>query len=276
MAQKTQTDTMAKGNTRTLARKRRWALTLNNYTEDELKGLVNILDTKNHKYLIGREIGEEKETPHLQIYIETKNPTKWSTVKNWNNRLHIEPCKGDRIANLKYCSKENNFLTNFERSAFLTREQMILEDEYADIEWKRWQLDIINLIHEPPHKRKIYWFWENDGNVGKSFLLKFIYCIKKDKVIIGNGKMNDVFNQICQHITSGKEPKIILIDVPRDYATDYFNYGGLENIKNGFFYSGKYEGGQCVFKIPHIIVMCNEEPNYQKFSSDRYNVVEIE
>lgn len=262
------------------SRSRKWCITLNNYTEEEYKNFLDTINTKKYLYIIGKEVGEQG-TPHLQIYLESRNPVSFTTIKNYNNRFHIEKAKGNIKQNYEYCSKEGNFISNIElpetpEEKEKRRFEAILDDEYKDVKWKPFQQKILDIIDGEISRRKIYWFWETTGNIGKSYVFKYVALKLPKKVILGNGKMNDVFNQINKHIENNNEPEIVLIDVPRDYAETYFNYGGLENIKNGFFYSGKYEGGKCLFKIPHIIVISNEEPNYDKLSKDRYEVINLE
>jgi len=69
-------------------------------------------------------------------------------------------------------------------------------------------------------------------------------------------------------------PKIVLINVPRS-SLDFVSYTGLEEIKDMFFYSGKYEGGMVCGASPHVIIFANEEPDYNKMSSDRFKVRRI-
>lgn len=256
---------------------RKWCFTLNNYDKDEYEELVNSITSRNsYLYIIGKEVGESG-TPHLQGYIEGKNQISFNTLKNINKRLHLEKAKGTQEQNYKYCSKDGDYITNIKiKLSNEERYKEILDKEYQNVIWKPFQQKILDIINSDVDKRKIYWFHEESGNVGKSYILKYIALTYPEKVIIGNGKINDVFNQIRNHIEEGNEPSIILIDVPRDYAESYFNYGGLENIKNGFFFSGKYEGGKCLFNIPHIIVVSNEEPNYRKLSGDRYEVYDVD
>ncbi len=105
MTQITQLNTKREGNTKPLSkphRSRRWCLTLNNFTKVEKEKLIISFNTHNTRYIVGEEYGEKEKTPHLQIYIEYKNPTLFSTIKNYNSRLHIEIAKGNKIENLKY------------------------------------------------------------------------------------------------------------------------------------------------------------------------------
>ena len=71
-----------------------------------------------------------------------------------------------------------------------------------------------------------------------------------------------------------KEFKIVLLDIPRS-AEGYINYGVLEQLKNGLLYSGKYEGGKCLFDDVHVVVFANFMPDRSQFSEDRWNIIEL-
>jgi hypothetical protein len=47
-------------------------------------------------------------------------------------------------------------------------------------------------------------------------------------------------------------PDPIIYDVPRT-AENFVNYGVLEQVKNGLFFSSKYESEMAVFNPPHVI-----------------------
>jgi hypothetical protein len=283
LTQLTQPNTVGRGNTKTLptnnskkkvkdTRSRKYCLTLNNYTDHELTQLTHTFNTKEWKYIIGKEVGEQG-TPHLQIYIECKNAVKFKTIKGINNRLHIEITKGDRRQNIIYCSKDNNYITTFQDKDWKSRKELILNDEYNDFIPRPFQKEILDILASSPDKRKIYWFYERDGNVGKSYLTKYI-ALSNEGVVIADGKKADIFNNINELIKSNIEPSIILLDIPR-YNQEYINYGAIEQIKNGCIYSGKYEGGLCLFKIPHIIIFSNDLPDMDKWSKDRYEIRRI-
>ena len=102
------------GNTsiRCAKRGRRWVATLNNYTKFECTQILDFLHSEKFLFIVGREVGEEKNTPHLQMYFEKKHPVTFNKIKNIMPRAHIEPAKGSREQNLAYCSKEGNYETN--------------------------------------------------------------------------------------------------------------------------------------------------------------------
>lgn len=258
--------------TRKALSSRKWCFTLNNWTIDEKKYLITTFKEKKWKYVIGDEIGE-KNTPHLQGYIEHKSPITFKYLKKLNKRWHLERAKGSTRDNYKYCSKDGSYISNIELT--LTQDEMkelILKAEYDDVKWRPWQKNIIDILDKTPDKRKIHWRWETSGNSGKSYLAKYL-ALTRD-VIICSGKKADVFNQVLEYVKNGRMPKIILLDVPRT-SLGYINYDAIEQLKNGFMYSGKYEGGQVFIKTPHVIAFANEEPDMDSLSEDRWDIIEI-
>lgn len=259
----------AEGNTNP-RRARRWCMTINNPTKDEDKTIEKEMEARGYKYIIGNEVGKEG-TPHLQIYIEAKNAIAFDTLKRRYPRAHIEKAKGTGMQNLAYCSKEGQFKTNIKK--IVPMKETILKI-YENVEWHDWQHMILKTIETVPDDRTINWIVDIEGAAGKSFLCKYIYC-KHEGVIIAEGKRSDVYNQILTLMQNSEFiPKIILIDVPR-HNMEYFNYGTLERIKDGLIYSGKYEGGICVFPSPHVFVFANFEPDESKYTNDRWNIIRL-
>lgn len=274
MAQVTQMTQSEQGNTSTCSpriRGRRWCLTVNNYVKEDIDTMTQTLH--GCKYVIGKEMGENK-TPHLQCYIEYKNAVSFNKLKKTFPKAHIEKAKGNPKQNYEYCSKEGDFITNMDFKTPLEKmAELCLNNEYKDVVWKDWQQGIIDMIDKKPDKRKIHWFYEHTGNVGKSYLCKYLALTRP--VIIADGKKDNIFHSIFKLINEDqKTPTIILLDIPR-YNKDFVNYGAIEQIKNGCIYSGKYEGGMCVFPIPHVIIFSNEEPDTSKMSMDRWDIKTI-
>ena len=56
---------------------------------------------------------------------------------------------------------------------FQTAREMVLE-EYANVEWKEFQQNILDLVSDKPDGRTVHWYHEDAGNVGKTFLRKFL------------------------------------------------------------------------------------------------------
>lgn len=253
------------GNTKTslrIATSLYWCFTLNNVTEEEFDILKNEICLHCLDYRVQEEIGEEG-TPHLQGFIHCKKrirPMETFSCK----RIHWEKCRSPKHSR-EYCSKEE---TATGRYILDTIEpiKLIVPD-------RPWQCQILSIISEEPNDRTIHWFWENVGNTGKSAFTKYL-CVRNGALMI-SGKSGDCkYAVIKYHEEKKRYPKIIIFDIPRTNI-DYINYEAIESIKNGCFFSGKYESSQVIMNSPHIIVFANCAPDLSKLSNDRWNIVNI-
>ena len=150
------------------------------------------------------------------------------------------------------------------------RQQSILLDtiktSYDGTVWKTWQADILALIREDPDPRTIMWYWERTGNIGKSFIAK--YLATKGAFVINSAKSADI-----AYAYNGEN--IIVFDLSRSME-ERINYDVMEQLKNGRIFSPKYEAKVKVYNIPHVIVLANFPPDYDKMSADRWNVTDLE
>lgn len=263
------------GNTKApRVRARRWCFTLNNYTEEEEEQVKNFLVTYAQYFLYGHEIGAKKGTKHLQGYFEGRNAIDFHVIKEkLSNKAHIEKAKGNRKHNTDYCSKGQDIVKSF--SSFQEKLKYKILKKYKDIMWKDWQQEVIAIVQQEPDERKIHWFWEPDGNTGKSFLCKFL--VAEFNAIICDGKKDNIFNQIKNAMDNEIEPKLVVLDIPR-HNRNFVNFSVIEQIKNGCLYSGKYEGGVCLFENPHVICFSNSPPDEEElkmFSNDRWDIRQI-
>jgi len=92
-----------------------------------------------------------------------------------------------------------------------------------------------------------------------------------------SGKGNDVRNGVVNYMKeNGQTPELVVFPIPRSHNVDYVSYEALENIKDMYFYSGKYEGGMVCGNCPHLIVFANQPPDTFKCSMDRWKIVNID
>jgi len=245
---------------------RRVCFTWNGYTNTGLQELIQKCTQRSYLYCFGEEVGESGNK-HIQGYLEFTKPKRFSTIKNLIPHAHIEKARGSRQENLTYCSKDGIVHSNFP----VPVKQRLLR-QFDGVVWKDWQAELINLHDEPPDPRTIRWYVDRLGNAGKSFVTKYLYL--KHRVLVASGKKADVFHQIAKRYEDEEnedEFRMVILDIPR-HQSEFTNYGLLEEIKNGLIMSGKYEGGTFVFETPHLIVMSNQEPDYNKFSQDRWDI----
>ncbi len=244
-----------------------WAFTLNNYTEEEVLELKQIDSSKVPRLVFQREKGENG-TPHLQgaLMFKTKGrPFCLLTHKrcHWSKKykdstpkqLFDYACKKDTRDGEVYC---RGWEAPFE----------IKLDLYP------WQDTISKILNQEPDDRKIYWIWEPNGCAGKTTFQKWVF-MNYAKTVVLSGKGADMKNGIIQYReNNGVLPSIVLINVPRT-SIDYVSFTGIEEVKDMFFYSGKYEGGMVCGKSPHVVIFANAEPDTTKMSADRWEIKTI-
>jgi len=257
------------GNTNSSSGKRvhsskKWCFTFNNYTKDDIEHLLSCFKG-SAKYIFQEETGESG-TKHLQGSVEFDNKCRPTEKIKFTSKIHWEKCK-DWNASVKYCSKEDTRTGEIYTNIKFPKPIKVIKDLYD------WQKDIVKIIEEEPDDRHIYWIWEDIGNTGKSSFAKYL-VVMHDAIIL-SGKGNDCKYGIVKHYeNNGVYPDIIIYDIPRTNI-DYVSYESLESIKNGLFFSGKYESGQVVMNPPHIICFANSEPDLSKMSADRWKVINL-
>lgn len=244
---------------------KKWSFTLNNYTDDIISSIVPLFKGKCSVAFFAKEIGESG-TPHLQGYCEFKVKCRPLSVFK-STVFHWEKSKGSFAENLAYCTKENSL--SFKHGPVPVPVRTITPATFY-----KWQKDIHDIIITTPDDRTIHWYYERIGNVGKSSFCKYL-CVHHDCLIV-SGKAGDCFYAIQQYMEkhNGCAPDIIVFDIPR-CNIDYVSYLAIEKIKDGLFFSGKYEGGMVCFNPPHIFCFANERPEKDKLSLDRWNIVKI-
>jgi len=247
--------------------RKNWRFTLNNYTEDEIVSLVQWFKEMNAKYFFGKEIGEEKETPHLQGYAQFPKKYRRTALSKHNQRISWRTADASKKSNITYCSKESE-----EAYSEIFTNMRLPKKQNFPVFNKPWQLEILQIISTDPDDRTIHWYWEDIGGIGKTTFCKYL-DIHHNATCVPS-KTNDAFHMIAKEVEAENLIDLVIFDIPR-HAADSINYGAIEAIKNGFLVSGKYEGLKCNFKSPHVIVFANQPPNERKMSADRWRIIEI-
>lgn len=255
------------GNTR----HRSWDFVLNNPIEGD-KELIESM--RAIEYAFQLEIGKKNGTPHFQGFWRFKNgKTRNSISKVFNKRISIRPVR-NIWATRTYCTKEDTradgpWVYNLGPTVKpATKKPKTIKDPLEGKELYEWQEQVLNIIDEEPEDRKIWWFWESTGNVGKTSLAKHI-VINWPRTLYVCGSANHIKYGI---VNMKKVPRIVIWDIARSQRIDYV---ALEEVKNGLFFSTKYESGMFVYNVPHVIVFSNHPPVTDKVSLDRWEIIEI-
>jgi len=131
-----------------------------------------------------------------------------------------------------------------------------------------WQNDLSLVLSGEPSERQVHWYYEEVGNVGKSY---FANNYRSDNgrfgYVVTGGRHTDIF------YAYNYEP-VVFFDWARD-SEDSFPYKVVEAFKNGYFLNTKYESSPVRFKVPHVVVFANFKPDVNKLSRDRWDIYNI-
>lgn len=255
---------------------RGWCFTWNNYDENSVAQLTQKVFPNCKCYAVQEEIGANG-TPHLQGYLYFNNARTFECVRTTYllGLSHVEPAKNKTKA-LAYCQKEDSRLPDGRRWVNIPARpsdncSRRVKDPLDGKDLYGWQQEILVLISQEPDERTIHWYWEPVGCSGKTSLAVHI-CMQDPTAIYICGKAADMKYAIAE---CKIKPRVCIMDFVRSQE-NYISYQGIEEIKNGIFFSGKYKGGMVMFDQPHLIVFANCPPNTSKMSRDRWDIHMIE
>lgn len=247
-----------------VAPSKRWCFTWNNYPNDWVAPLAPTLD--GSEWIGVPEVGESG-TPHIQGYVEFPVKVRPVGYKGCPREIHWEKCRGNRQQNIAYCTKDG--VEGKKGTLKVPRQIQLINPDL----W--WEKKILETIEKDPDDRTIYWYWSEGGKVGKTSFCK--YLTVKHGAIPVSGKGADVRNAVCTYLKDrGEVPEIVVFPIPRSFNLEYLSYEALENIKDMYFYSGKYEGGVVCGPSPHVFIFANEEPDIGRISHDRWKIIKID
>ena len=258
------------GQPRQRVRSRAWFGTLNNPEEHDVPTSQRmgqlLLAVDCHSYVFQRERGEDG-TEHYQVLVIFKNPQE--IPLNINKAIHWERARS--IAkSINYCTKRDTRLEGpWSFNLVLPQELNVL----LASELRPWQKMVVNVLDMAPDTRTINWFYEEQGNMGKTALAKYI-CTKY-KALYVTGKAADIKYAVSNYLKeNGNKIDVLVCDYVRSME-DYVSYQALEELKNGIFFSPKYESGMVMYNSPHVVVFANFAPDLAKLSADRWNVLHL-
>lgn len=244
-------------------RARRWCFTWNNYSASDIDLLLGAFEDAE-KYAFQEE---KVSTQHLQGCVEFRYQKAFESLKKISDKIHWEKCKNwDK--SVEYCTDPHKRMPG--GKVWTKGLPKPLKDPI--IVPKPWQQVVINEVQTEPDDRTINWLWEEKGGVGKTALCK--HLVMKHKALYVLGEAKDIKYAIAKMVEDKKDIPIVLWDIPRcSYGS--ISYAAIEQIKNGIFFSGKYESGQVVFNPPHIYISANQPPDISQLSLDRWRIMHI-
>lgn len=291
---------------------KRWCFTLNNWTLAEYDLLIAFADQQCSYLIAGKETGASG-TPHLQGFFILNSRKRITQLRQFDLflRAHLEPARGTSVQASQYCSKEDadafvhgtlpqdgpkkNIFDSFRewvedqpvapslRQVWLERPEMVRygtqvqecirlfgrKPAIVDGQLRGWQMELTNLVDEDPDDRKIIFVVDELGNTGKSWLTRYWYTKRDDMQMLSVGKRDD----LCYAVDETK--RLFVFDVPRK-CMEYFQYPVIEALKNQMLFSSKYKSQtKIIAHKVHVVVFCNEQPDRNAMTNDRFHVINI-
>jgi len=292
----------------------RWVFTINNPSAEDHERLLRIggdLDRSGVSYLVyGREVGESG-TPHLQGYCIFASRRRLAGVRSAiSERGHFEISRGTPLQASDYCKKGGDFtehgtLPTKKRAAGVPEfcewlksltafpSEREIANAYPGL-WVRYQSKLIDLavhivppvvleqgdprpwqqnleaqLNLPADDRSVLFYVDAEGGTGKSYFCRYMYTKYHDVQLLSVAKRDDLSFAI--DITK----RIFLFNIPRG-GMEFLQYTILEQIKDRVVFSPKYYSQTKVIRSKtHVVVFCNEDPDREKMSFDRYKVVNL-
>lgn len=245
-----------------------WAFTFNNYTEEIVLKFQEIIDKKCKIGFFNKEVGESG-TPHLQGYIEFH--VKGRPLNIFPKGAHWTKARNNMDVNFKYCNKEcvNGSMTFIHGYKELLPIKTILE-------LRPFQKSIEDYITGPINEGKIFWVYDQIGQLGKTDLLRYLH-VKYGMPFSYGGKKNDIINLVFNakdYLLRNPLP-VMLYNFCRETDPEKISYGSMEQISDGAISNTKFETGCFVCNKPHVVVLSNCLPKMSMLTSSRWIVKTI-
>jgi len=201
---------------------------------------------------------------HYQGWFSLKNKERnMVLLKNMLgfNWIHLEPLK-NMFAASKYCTKGKTFV----KGPWSDTKRPLLP---IITELRPWQEALVKEIDAyQMERRKIIWYTDLEGSSGKSTFAVHLSRERGDVVTFG-GKFKR--KSIYYAFAGAGNVKCVIFDIARKDFWD-FDYGILEELKNGQVFVEKYESHVVNFDAPMVVVFANFEPEKTGLSNDRWDL----
>lgn len=219
---------------------------------------------------------KEGEWTENGLYRFIEAPKARQGKRNDLDALKADIDKGDGYEEIKdkhfgVAAKYSKFIKERIMVRDNTRTLQEIERSLLTTPARPWQQAVIDMAEGAVDPRKIHWFWDPNGNVGKTWMANYLGAVKK-AIILDGGRRTDMAYIVAQQ----PEAPIVVFDCARTVEGFMDGaYGLAEAIKNGRVTSSKYESKTVFFGPKHVFFFANFEPDLSKWSQDRYDITRV-
>lgn len=248
---------------------KKWVFTWNNYTEEDIV-YCNTTVYKQCKFLLfSEEVAPTTGTKHLQGYLELKTKKRLKNVAELlKKKCHVEKAKGSREDQEEYIGKDNN-QNVYENGDLKLFVKILTLDEM-----RPWQKYAAEQLATRPDDRTIMW-WYGKGGSGKTSLIRHLSY--HYKCISVSGKRADMKFAVLEYKKgTGSYPRIVCFTYPKGTKASDIDYLGIEEIKDGSFFSTKYESRSVLMPPPHVAIFANRAPDLEMLTWDKWMICNLD
>lgn len=134
---------------------------------------------------------------------------------------------------------------------------------------REWQQRLNEDLNRVPDDRTITFLVDLMGNSGKTWFAHYYASLHDNVQVMLPARKMDMAYALDSTI------RVLFVDAPRSKQGEYIQYDFLEDVKNGYVFSTKYESRLKTLGKVHVVVSMNEMPDLTKLSSDRYNIIQV-
>lgn len=250
------------------------------FTAPAKSGILNDLakawrDYDGKRYQIGLEKGRNGYL-HIQGRVQLSADTSWTKVirervgkrkieRKQSGSHFFDRCsvRGIHVQKseqwCEYESKDGYYITSDD-----TQETRLERFGNPTHQQKR----VLNVL-ESNNDREVTVWYDEDGNIGKSWLTGHLWERHKAHYVRMVGSSESMIKDVASKMSKERRP-IVVIDVPR--ATKWNNqlYEAIEVIKDGLIDDPRYTSKALNIKGVKVLVMTNTKPKLDKLSKDRW------
>ncbi len=215
-----------------------------------------------------KEDTRDKDTTYIEMGSDVDIPEgagARTDLKHIQSELHKRPYREVLEDNFGAFCRYHKFFKQYKDTLIEEDYTKVLKEFYSKATLKNWQKRVLFKILEQDD-REILWVWEHVGNVGKSWLGRYLE-VMHGAYLCQLAKKADIAYAYNQ------EP-IVVFDLTRS-DKHFINYSVMESFKNGRLFSSKYESRNKRFPPCKVVVFSNYEPDYDVLSVDRLKTFEV-
>lgn len=229
------------------------------WTKDELIDLG-----KQHcdMFVIGDETGEGGYR-HWQCRFKFKVGKELATLLNQFGVRKGKGCNFTKthVRNFEYCKKGGKYYCSWEGALA----------KYQCLELRDWQAQLEELFKHQD-ERTVCVVYDPIGNHGKTYFAKYMQATHQAQYVPQMDSAMDIMAFALEKPCAG-----YVVDLPRSESAKVKRgmWSAIEQLKNGYIYDKRYKYRDEWRDPARIIVFCNELPDMDTLSEDRWQVLTI-